>query len=73
MADKTDTIRADVAPLTFDIGEVETITGYPRPTIYEHARNDPIRWGVIRVGRAIRFRRDAIRALVRGSTPDRAA
>ena len=59
-------IRADITPRTYDIGAVEIVTGIPRPTIYEHARRDPDRWGVIRVGRAIRFRRDAIDRLVAG-------
>ena len=54
------------APLTYAIGDVETITGFRRPTIYEHARRDPRRWGVVRVGRAMRFRRDAIHRLVDG-------
>jgi predicted DNA-binding transcriptional regulator AlpA len=61
-----DSIRAGVEPLTYDIGAVSTVTGIPRPTIYEHARRDPSRWGVIRFGRAIRFRRDAIDRLVAG-------
>ena len=61
-----DSIRADVAPRTYDISAVSIVTGIPRPTIYEHARRDPRRWGVVRVGRAIRFRREAIDRVVAG-------
>jgi hypothetical protein len=35
-------------------------------TVYEAGRRDPCTWGVCRFGRAVRFRRDAIEALIRG-------
>jgi hypothetical protein len=58
--------RGDITPRTYKIADVKILTGIPQTTIYEHARRDPARWGLIRVGRAIRFRRSAIDALVEG-------
>jgi len=40
--------------------EVAHRLGVATPTVYEHARRDPERWGVIRVGRAVRFKRVVI-------------
>lgn len=33
------------------------------PTVYEMSRRDPARWGRVTIGRAVRFRRDAIERL----------
>ena len=38
------------------------------PTVYQAGREDPIRFGVVRVGRAVRFRRTAIDRIVAGDT-----
>ena len=36
------------------------------PTLYELARKDPSRFGVVRLGRSVRFRRAAIDRIVQG-------
>ena len=46
------------------VDEVAELFDVAKPTIYEHARNDPEKWGVVRVGRAMRFRRDVIEAMI---------
>lgn len=46
--------------------EVAQRLGIAEPTVYEHARRDPRAWGVIRIGRAVRFRREVIDARARG-------
>lgn len=46
--------------------EVALLLRLAKPTIYEHARQDPTRFGVLRFGRAVRFRRNAIDRLVAG-------
>jgi len=38
----------------------------PRPTLYELARREPDRFGVLRFGRKIMFRRARIEALIDG-------
>jgi hypothetical protein len=45
--------------------EVARATRLAIPTVYELARKDPERWGLVRFGRAVRFRRERILALVR--------
>jgi predicted DNA-binding transcriptional regulator AlpA len=46
--------------------EVARLTRLALPTIYELARRDPERFGVVRYGRAVRFQRARVDALVRG-------
>ena len=53
-------------PATYDAGVVARILGIAKPTVYEFARVEPDRFGVIRFGRAVRFRRFVIDRLARG-------
>ena len=48
------------------VGEVAEITGLAVPTVYEIARENPERLGVVRFGRSVRFRRDVIDGIVEG-------
>ena len=43
-----------------------SVLNVPVPTLYELARKDPARFGVVRLGRSVRFRRGAIDRIVRG-------
>ena len=45
---------------------VATVLGLPLPTLYELARKYPSRFGVVRLGRSVRFRRAAIDRIVQG-------
>jgi excisionase family DNA binding protein len=51
---------------TYTAADVAAILGIPRSTVYERARLEPERLGVIRLGRSVRFRRTVIDAFVRG-------
>lgn len=51
---------------TYDADEVTTILGIAKPTVYERARIEPERFGVVRFGRAVRFRRVAIDRIAYG-------
>jgi len=44
--------------------EVAQLTRLAVPTVYELARREPDRFGAVRYGRAVRFRRAAIDRLV---------
>jgi excisionase family DNA binding protein len=48
--------------------EVAELTRLALPTIYEQARENPERLGVVRIGRAVRFKPDAIDRLVGGES-----
>ncbi len=45
---------------------VSTVLELPLPTLYELSRKDPTRFGVVRLGRSVRFRRVAIDKIVAG-------
>ena len=46
--------------------EVAELTRLAVPTVYELAKREPDRFGAVRYGRAVRFRRDAIDRLIGG-------
>lgn len=46
--------------------DVGLILDLPLPSVYEIARRDPERLGVIRFGRSLRFRRAVIEKLIAG-------
>jgi len=57
---QTTALELPPAPKPYRAEHVATLLGVSPITIYEHARRDPDRWGVIRIGRAVRFRRPVI-------------
>ena len=56
----------DVEPAFYTAAEVAKMLRLAQVTVYESGREHPIRFGVIRFGRAVRFRRAAIDRIVDG-------
>ena len=52
-------------PATYTADDVSVILGIALPSVYERARVEPERLGVIRLGRSVRFLRSAIDRLTR--------
>ena len=58
--------RVDVEPAVYTAAEVAQLLRLAQVTVYESAREHPTRFGVVRFGRAVRFRRVAIDRIVEG-------